>query len=392
MTPRTILHVDMDAFYASVEQHDDPGLRGKPVIVGGTSGRGVVAAASYEVRRFGVRSAMPMSRALALCPQAVCIAPRMARYKEVSRELFTVFHAMTPLVEGLSLDEAFLDVTGSQRLLGDGAVIARSIKATILARTGLTASVGVAPNKLVAKIASDLRKPDGLSVVGEHEVQGILDPLPVRRLPGLGRKKGAEVVAAGIMTLGELRQASPAVLRALFGRDAERMRERAAGVDVRPVVSEWDEKSISAEETFATDVADTATLRSELAALADRASARVRARQLAAGCVQIKIRRSDFSTFTRQSTMVPPGNESGTIASIAQRLLDAWLREHRGARVRLLGVALSDLCSAAQLDLFSSATGLDAAPLDAALDAIRSRFGGHAVARASQLRKGFAPR
>jgi DNA polymerase-4 len=189
---RAVLHVDMDAFYASVEQHDDPTLAGKPLIVGGTEGRGVVAAASYEVRKYGVHSAMPISTALRLCPHAVCVRPRMVRYKEVSGQVFSVFHEVTPLVQGLSLDEAFLDVTASRELLGDAVTIARRIKSRIQELTGLTASVGVASNKLVAKIASDLAKPDGLTIVPEERIREFLDPLSVRRMPGLGRKAGAK--------------------------------------------------------------------------------------------------------------------------------------------------------------------------------------------------------
>src|SRR5438874_2683666 len=207
---RAVLHVDMDAFYASVEQHDDPRLLGKPLIVGWDGGRGVVAAASYEVRRYGVRSAMPMRTALRLCPQAVCVRPRMQRYQDVSRVVFGVFHEVTPLVQGLSLDEAFLDVTASQELLGGAVDIARRIKRRIRELTGLSASVGVAPNKLVAKIASDLMKPDGLTVVTAERVRAVLDPLSVRRLPGLGRKTGERVEAAGIGTFGGPRSCSAA--------------------------------------------------------------------------------------------------------------------------------------------------------------------------------------
>src|SRR5215469_11543036 len=223
---RAVLHVDMDAFYASVEQHDDPSLAGKPLVVGWDGGRGVVAAASYEVRRFGVHSAMPMRTALKLCPQAICVRPRMQRYQEVSGVVFGVFREITPLVQGLSLDEAFLDVTASQELLGGAVDIARSIKGRIRALTGLTASVGVAPNKLVAKIASDLNKPDGLTVVEAAGVHEVLDPLSVRRLPGLGRKTGARVEQLGIHTFAQLRSASDALLRPLFGRYTQRTRER----------------------------------------------------------------------------------------------------------------------------------------------------------------------
>ena len=290
---RTVLHVDMDAFYASVEQHDDPALAGQPLIVGWDGGRGVVAAASYEVRRYGVHSAMPMRTALRLCPQAVCVRPRMRRYQEVSRVIFGVFHEVTPLVQGLSLDEAFLDVTASQHLPGGAVAIARHIKRRIAELTGLTASVGVAPNKLVAKIASDLMKPDGLTVVEPERVHAVLDPLSVRRLPGLGRKTGAKVEAAGITTLGELRSAPDAVLWPLFGRYTALMRERASGADERPVLPEVEEKSLSAEETFEHDIGDPRDLRRQLARLADLAASRLRARGLQTSCIGVKIRRGD---------------------------------------------------------------------------------------------------
>ena len=384
--PRAILHVDMDAFYASVEQRDDPRLAGLPVIVGGLGGRGVVAAASYEVRQYGVRSAMPMRRALQLCPHAVCVRPRMARYADVSRQVFEVFHRFTPLVQGLSLDEAYLDVTRSQALLGDPVAIARSIKALIRERTGLSASVGVAPNRLVAKIASDLDKPDGLTIVTEERIHAVLDPLPVRHLPGLGRKKGEQVVAAGLHTLGELRRADDATLWPLFGRDAVRARERAAGIDDRPVVSDRDEKSVSAEETFADDIADPGRLRAELLKLADKASARLRARQRVAGCVAIKLREHDFRTYTRQRTVAPATHDSRVIAGVARELLDAWLRRRPGVRIRLLGVGVSELAPASQLDLFDAAQPVEATRLDATVDAIRRRFGTGALTRGSSVK------
>ena len=336
-SPRAILHVDMDAFYASVEQRDRPELRGQPLIVGGTSNRGVVAAASYEVRKFGVRSAMPIREALRRCPHAICVKPRMSVYREVSHQVFAVFHEYTPVVEGLSLDEAFLDVTASLALKGDAVSIARGIKQRIRAETQLAASVGVAPNKLVAKIASDLEKPDGLTVINAGNMRAVLDPLSVRRLPGLGRKLGERVEAAGLATFGQLRSAPDAVLWPIFGRDSQRMRERASGIDERPVMSEWDEKSISAEETFFTDLADHARMHAEVLRLADRAGTRMRAQNLAAGCVAVKIRRADFTTFTRQKRFEPSTTDSRTIAKIAAELLTAWLAEQpraQGAVVR----------------------------------------------------------
>jgi DNA polymerase-4 len=388
--PRAILHVDMDAFYASVEQRDRPELRGQPVIVGGTSNRGVVAAASYEVRTFGVRSAMPIREALRRCPHAICVKPRMSVYREVSHQVFAIFHEYTPVVEGLSLDEAFLDVTASLALKGDAVSIARGIKDRIRGKTHLGASVGVAPNKLVAKIGSDLNKPDGLTVVTADNLRAVLDPLSVRRLPGLGRKLGERVEAAGLSTLGQLRVASDTVLWPIFGRDSQRMRERASGIDERPVMSEWDEKSISAEETFFSDLADHAKMQSEVLRLADRASQRMRAQNLAAGCVQVKIRRADFTTFTRQKRFEPSTTDSRTIAKIAAELLVAWLGEQPHAKVRLLGVGVNHLHAADQMDLFAApstpgAGNQAATALDATVDLIRERFGNLAVRRGSAL-------
>jgi DNA polymerase-4 len=375
----------MDAFYASVEQHDDPTVAGKPVIVGGVDGRGVVAAASYEVRRFGVHSAMPMGTALRLCPHAICIRPRMGRYKEVSTQVFGVFHQMTPLVQGLSLDEAFLDVTDSVALLGDATSIAREIKTRIRLLTGLTASVGVASNKLVAKIASDLAKPDGLTVVTIERIREILDPLSVRRLPGLGRKTGVKVEALGIATLAQLRVAPDALLWPLFGRYTQRMRDRAAGIDDRAVHPDLEEKSISAEDTFGQDLRDPRLLQSHLARLADLACTRMRKKRLMAGCIGIKIRRGDFATFTRQRAISPPTHDGRTIASVACELLVRWLAENPGAKLRLLGVVLSDLSNASQLGLFED-TAPHTSRLDAALDEARARFGSQALRRGNTIK------
>jgi DNA polymerase-4 len=385
--PRAILHVDMDAFYASVEQRDRPELRGQPVIVGGTSNRGVVAAASYEVRKFGVRSAMPIREALRRCPHAICVTPRMSVYREVSHQVFAIFHEYTPVVEGLSLDEAFLDVTASLALKGDAVSIARGIKERIRANTQLGASVGVAPNKLVAKIASELEKPDGLTVVTPDNMRSVLDPLSVRRLPGLGRKLGERVEGAGLATLGQLRVAPDTVLWPIFGRDSQRMRDRASGTDERPVMSEWDEKSISAEETFSSDLADHDKMQAEVLRLADRASQRMRAQNLATGCVQVKIRRADFTTFTRQKRFEPSTTDSRTIAKVAAELLVAWLAEQPAARVRLLGVGVNHLHAADQMDLFAApaAAAATSNALDSAVDLIRERFGNFAVRRGSAL-------
>jgi DNA polymerase-4 len=380
---RAVLHVDMDAFYASVEQHDAPALKGRPVIVGWEGARGVVAAASYEVRAFGVHSAMPMRAALQRCPHAVCVRPRMQRYQEVSRTVFGVFHEITPLVEGLSLDEAFLDVTASQALLGGAIEIAQRIKRRIRELTGLTASVGVASNKLVAKIASDLHKPDGLTIVTAQSQRALLDALSVRKLPGLGRKTGAKVEAAGIRTLGDLRSAPDALLWPLFGRYSAWMRERASGIDERPVQPDLEEKSLSAEDTFESDLAEPRVLQRQLARLADLAASRLRARALMAGCIGVKIRRGDFSTFTRQRAVAPPTCEGRAIGGVAAELLTRWLAANPGAKLRLLGVVLTELTPAAQLGLFEEAR--PQSRVDATLDEARARFGTRALRRGNTI-------
>ncbi len=386
-TSRAVLHVDMDAFYASVEQRDNPELRGKPLVVGGGSNRGVVAAASYEVRRFGVRSAMPMSEALRRCPELVRVAPRMSHYKEVSSRIFAIFRQFTPLVEGLSLDEAFLDVTASRALHGSGVHIAASIKRQVREQTGLTASVGVAGNKLVAKIASDLDKPDGLVVITADNLRATLDPLPVQVIPGIGRQTLARLHAVAIRTVADLRLAPDHDLDPIFGRFAQRTRERAAGIDNRPVVADREEKSISAEETFSTDLSDRARLDRELLALAETTARRLRKSRLQAGTIQVKIRQSDFQTFTRQKSLQPPTNNTGQIYGIARELLATWLGTNSDARIRLLGVGGSKLSPAGQGDLFDSPGESPQDGVDRALDSIQDRFGAAAVGRARTLNR-----
>lgn len=373
----------MDAFYASVEQRDNPELRGKPLAVGGSSNRGVVAAASYESRRFGVRSAMPIREALRRCPQLLTVRPRMEVYRAVSRQVFDVFRDYSPVVEGLSLDEAFIDVTSSLRLFGDGETIAGLIKRDILSRTGLKASVGVAPNKLVAKIASDLDKPDGLVVVDADSVQATLDPLPAAVIPGIGRETLARLKAAGIVTIGELRAAPDGVLRPIFGRFTDRMRERARGLDDRPVEPGRDEKSISAEQTFDRDLLSGADMDKALLRLAEKATARMRRANLNPGTVIVKIRQPDFTTVTRQTALRPPSSSTDAVYTAGRRLLAGWRAEHPGARVRLLGIGGTALQRDAQADLFA-----DIAPVsevDRTVDEIRSRFGDLAVGRARSL-------
>jgi DNA polymerase-4 len=374
----------MDAFYASVEEQDDPRLKGVPLIVGGTGGRGVVAAASYAVRRFGVHSAMPMATALRLCPNAVCVPPRMARYQEVSARVFAIFHEFTPLVQGLSLDEAFLDVTASQRLLGAAEEIGANVRRRITQLTGLTASVGIGPNKLLAKIASDMRKPDGMYRL-DPGMREVLDALPIQKLFGVGKKTLARVQAAGINTFGDARRADDSQLWRAFGRHGRTMRDRASGLDDRPVEPDVEEKSISAEDTFATDIQDHAQMHIELLRLADRTAARLRAHELLAAAVQVKIRRADFTTFTRARTLGAPTDDTGVILKAAEELLRGWLVAEPRAAVRLLGVGVSGLQRGGmQQDLFGRG---DAAParLDHAVDGVRRRFGPGLLTRASLL-------
>ena len=384
---RAILHIDMDAFYASVEEQDRPELKGKPLIVGGTGGRGVVAAASYAVRRFGVRSAMPMREALRRCPQAVCVAPRMARYKEVSEQVFAIFHEFTPLVEGLSLDEAFLDVTSSQRLLGSAESMGREIRGRIRRQTGLTASVGIAPNKLLAKIASDLNKPDGMCRLDPDHAREIIDGLPVEKLFGLGPRTLPAVHAVGIRSFGDLRKAGEDTLRRVFGKHAAAMRARASGLDDRPVEPDRAEKSISAEETYAADIRGSALLSVEILRLADRAASRLRAQGLAAGCVSVKIRRGDFTTFTRQRALGSATQDTAVVSAVAQTLLREWLADQPNAPIRLLGVGVGGLNTLQQGDLFAGGTA-PGSRLDATIDGIRDRFGRSMLTRASLLPRG----
>lgn len=375
----------MDAFYASVEQRDNPELRNRPVVVGGGGNRGVVAAASYEVRKFGVRSAMPMREARQRCPDLLCIAPRMSHYKDVSDDIFSVFREFTPLVEGLSLDEAFLDVTGSLTLFGSGPEIASAIKKRIKESTGLTASVGVAGNKLVAKIASDLEKPDGLVVVTQEKVRETLDPLAAEVLPGIGKQTLRRLHQDNIKTIGELRQAPGAVLERLFGRFANRTRERASGIDERPVVPEREEKSISAEETFDIDLTDPKAMQRKLLQLTERTTRRMRTKLLTAGTVQLKIRREDFTTYSRQRALNPPSSNTDTIYGTARELLEAWLVEYPDASVRLLGVGGSSLAPCPQPDLFDSIEPAGGTELDETADRIREKFGSASVGRARSL-------
>lgn len=339
---RTIIHADLDAFYASVEQIDRPELCGKPVVVGGAAEeRGVVAAASYEARRFGVRSAMPMSRALRLCPDAVRVPPRFDRYRELSRQVMAIFRSVTPLVEPLSLDEAFLDVTEQVARGRSSEEIARDLKEEVRRTTGLTLSIGVGGNKTVAKIASDQGKPNGLVVVPPGEEAAFLAPLPIRAVWGVGPKTEARLASAGIRTVGQLAEADGARLARLLGSRATMFQQMARGHDEREIVVEQERKSVGAEETFPRDLADGPELRRELARIAERAAERLVAHGLRARTVALKLRYADFRTITRQTSRPEATDDAQEITLVAERLLDKTAQP--GDRFRLLGIQCGQL-------------------------------------------------
>ena len=376
-----ILHVDMDAFYAAVEVRDDPSLAGKPVVIGGTpEGRGVVSTASYEARKYGVHSAMSAVRAHRLCPHAVFLRPRMRVYAEISGHIREIFHRYTPLVEPLSLDEAFLDVTASERLFGSGVEIAKRIRAEIRDELALVASVGVASNKFLAKLASDLRKPDALVVVPEDAVQAFLDPLPVGRLWGVGSAARQRLEARGIYTIAQLREQAPESLSSMFGRWGEHLWRLAHGIDDRAVVPDHEAKSISHETTFAEDVDDWQALRHRHRELMDQVARRLRRHGLKAHTVELKLRYGDFTTVTRAKSLTSSTDVTTELWACASKLLEEQLAR-RGDPVRLLGTGVSGFGreDAAQADLFEQPKVERGAKLDGVLDAISGRFGADSV-------------
>jgi DNA polymerase IV len=381
-----ILHLDMDAFYASVEQRDRAELRGRPVIVGGLSGRGVVCAASYEARPFGVHSAMPMATAKRLCPQAVLLPVRMKHYAEVSQEIRRIFVSFTPLVEPLSLDEAFLDVHGCEALFGSAPEIAHKLKTRIKAETGLTASVGVAPNKFLAKLASDHGKPDGLVVVTSDGVSAFLMPLPVGRIWGVGAKAEKRLHALGIDTIGQFAALPEQVLVDHFGDMGRHVWRLAHGEDDRRVIPDREAKSISTETTFAQDIDDPETLRMWLRDLTDQLASRLRQAAIKARTVELKIRSSDFKTRHRAQALPEATNLTDVLWQTAQENFQRSLAPDL-LPVRLLGVGGTRLIrdAAIQGDLFDAGQRERQQSLDKTIDAIRGQFGTEALRRASLL-------
>lgn len=351
---RRILHVDLDEFFAAVEKLDNPSLRGQPLLVGGDpDGRGVVSTASYEARKFGCRSAMPMRQAMRLCPQAIILPVRGGRYKDMSDRVFAILDRFTPLIEPLSIDEAFLDVTGSERLKGAPPKIAADIKAAVRKELGLTCSIGVAPNKFLAKLGSELHKPDGLTVINPQDLPTILDDLPIEKMWGVGISGADRLHSLGLNTFKDLRQADSAALKEAVGSWGEELKKLAAGIDDRPVVPDSQAKSISAEQTFAQDVADLDELRRVLLDEVEHVSRRLRRHGLKARTITLKLRYGDFTTLTRSATDSEPTDLTDVLWSRAVTIFDKWAA--RAGPLRLLGFGTSNFSvrgDGSQLSLF----------------------------------------
>ncbi|MBQ3360442.1 MAG: DNA polymerase IV [Microbacterium sp.] len=385
-TGTRILHVDMDAFYAAVEVLDDPGLRGLPIIIGAPDGRSVVSSASYEARRYGVRSAMPVSQAIRLCPSARIVMPHFHRYQEVSRQVMAIFDSFTPLVEPLSVDEAFLDVQGVRRLWGSPGVIARLVRERVADEVGITCSVGVAATKHVAKMASTIAKPDGMLVVPAARTLEFLSPRPVRAMWGVGPKAAEALEARGIRTIGDIRESSPEMLdRAVGSALSARLAQLARGEDARAVETERVEKSIGHEETFEHDILDRPFLRAELLRLADRVAARLRRAQWEAATVSIKIRFDDFRTVNRSQTLSEPTAVGQRIGEAAQALFE---QIDRRDPIRLVGVRAEKLQPAGGGGMGLWDDDEDWRRVEGAVDDAVARFGTATITRARHIGRG----
>jgi DNA polymerase-4 len=380
-----ILHIDMDAFYASVEKLDDPRLRHKCVIVGGTSNRGVVSAACYEARRFGVHSAMPIYQAKQKCPHGVFVSPRMGRYKEVSKKVMALLEKFSPLVEPVSIDEAYMDITGCQRLFGEPRQIAREIKKRIHESVHLTCSIGVAPNKFLAKIASDLEKPDGLTVIMPEQVPQFTESLPIRKVPGVGKKMVGQLEVLGIRTLGDVNRLPEKALLKHLGKFGRRLRALSTGSDTSAVTPHTPYKSISSERTLAADTRDVKLLKRHLLSQSAEVARQLRQAGVRAKTIVIKIKNADFKTVTRRTTIAIPTQSSETIYKQAAQLLDDFKITQK---VRLIGVgttAFSAVTASVQMGLFDQKEkpSDNWEKVDRALDSISRKFGNDTIGRAS---------
>lgn len=375
----TILHVDMDAFYASVAEKDDPSLRGRAVVVG-AGARGVVLSANYEARKFGIRAAMPVGRAQRMAPHAIFVVPNHHRYSEVSRSIMEIFGSYTPLVEPISLDEAFLDVTGSRRLMGNGSSIATRIRADVYSQVGITCSVGIATTKFIAKLASQACKPDGKLEVSPEKVLDFLHPLPVSAVWGVGPKTNEELLRLGLRTVGDIAQTPRhTLIRALGEANGSHLYELAWGRDYRPVTPDELDKSISAAETFSRDLEEPEEILRELLRLTEKASGRLRARKMAAQTISIKVRFADFKTLSRSKTVPLPIDGMQECYEVAKKLFLALKLDR--ARIRLIGIALENLVDSegtpVQLELGERESGWREATR--AIDQAKARFGDSSV-------------
>jgi DNA polymerase IV len=385
---RSIVHLDLDAFYASVEQHDFPELRGRPVIVGGSLDRGVVSACSYEARAFGIHSAMAMARAVRLCPHAVVVPVRMKRYRDASQEVFAIVSRFSDRIERLSIDEAFIDLTGSERLFGAPVKVAQRIREEVRECTGLAVSAGVAPNKFLAKLASGEAKPDGVLEVGAEDVQSFLFPLPLSRIWGIGQVTSGKLERLGMRTVADLHSMEKGQLVRLFGSAGEHLYRMARGIDDRPVTGESDVKSVGNEETFWRDLSRREDLHRELLALAERVGRRLREGGVRGRTLTLKVRYADFSTVTRSETLLEGIDHGPQIFKGVLRLLGRTEAESRP--VRLLGVSLSHLepKKSRQSDLFEDEQREKRESLDRAVDRLAKRFGSSGPLRATLLEGG----
>jgi DNA polymerase-4 len=389
-TIRRILHIDMDAFYASIEERENPGLKGKPVVVGGTAeGRGVVSAANYMARKFGIHSAMPMIQALRRCDHLVRLPVRMDLYAQVSHQIRDIFYRYTPLVQPLALDEAFLDVTASEKLFGSAEVIGRRICDEIKNELDLVASVGIAPSKFVAKIASDIRKPAGFVVVDTDQVQAFLDPLPVSRIWGAGKVTVALFERMGIKTIGQLRRQSEDWLISHFGKFGTHLWQLANGIDDREVVTDNKAKSISHETTFAEDLTDKQQLEAWLLHLTEQVAWRLRKHELKGKTVVLKLRHHDFKTLTRSRSLPDPTDSTDKLWKVTRQLFNEnWSARHP---IRLIGMGVSGLSRPDQQTGFSEQGDLFAGPentkLDELADSINARFGASTLQRGRSRQK-----
>jgi DNA polymerase-4 len=379
---RTILHLDMDAFFAAVEQRDNPALKGKPLLIGHDGPRGVVATASYEARPFGCHSAQPMAVAKRLCPQAVILPVRGERYHEVSQQMFSILEEFSPVIEPLSIDEGFLDLTGTERALGPAEGLAQRLRGRIRSDLNLTASVGLAPNKYLAKLGSDMHKPDGLTIIGPEDIDRILPPLPVTKIWGIGKATAAHLEEFGIRTIGDVRHKSLDWLQQHFGAEAERYYSLARGIDDRPVVPDREAKSISHEQTFEVDVADREEVLCVLLDQVEQVARRLRTHGLQARGVALKIRYGDFETITRSMTLPNLTDATAELWAAARGLFDKWAFRP----VRLIGMGAERLGRGDEPALlFVDPQRERQKKLDAVADRINEKFGNRTIRRGAGM-------